>query len=288
LSEELRGLKSERKSLIFDRDYELSKGGTLGFDPEKVKKLNKQIGELDSTIDTFDAALKRKVDEHLNEIDEDEERRLRFSNAIKSFEQSQEIKSAISRGDEKYLLNQRDLAQRGMTASQQSNLPEQWEQFRGRFETYQQALEQLWAKQREVAEREVKRAEDLALARADYQDTERSRIASMKGDISYFQNMMEESKRVMNNATDANDYNAAASRVDYARGQIESIQREKISTLLNGLNTSPVSNYSALGFSMGEVMSPIGNIENQIDQIIRLMQEQMSRQIQYVNPSYTL
>lgn len=197
LSEELKSLKSERKSLIFDRDYELSKGGTLGFDPEKVKKFSKQIGELDSTIDKYDAALKRKVDEHLNEIDEDEERRLRFSNAIKSFEQRQEIKSAISRGDEKYLLNQRDLAQRGMTAAQQSNLPEKWEQFRGRFETYQQALEQLWAKQRELAEREVKRAEDLALARADYQDKERSRIASMKGDISYFQNMLEESKRVM-------------------------------------------------------------------------------------------
>lgn len=73
-----------------------------------------------------------------------------------------------------------------------------------------------------------------------------------------------------------------------ARDQIYNIQREKISTLLNGLNTSPVSNYSALGFSMGEVMNPIGNIENQIDQIIRLIQEQMSRQIQYVNPSYTL
>ena len=197
LSEELRGLKSERASKIFDRYYELSKGGTLGFDPEKVKKLNKEIGELDSTIDKFDAALKRKVDEHLNEIDEDEERRLRFSNAIKSFEQRQEIKSALRRGDENYFLNQRDLAQRGMIASQQSNLHEKWEQFRSQFEVAQQALEQLWAKQIEIANREVKRAEDLALARADYQEQERNRIASMKGDISYFQNMMEESKRVM-------------------------------------------------------------------------------------------
>lgn len=73
-----------------------------------------------------------------------------------------------------------------------------------------------------------------------------------------------------------------------ARDQIDKIQREKISTLINGLNTSPVSNYSALGFSMGEVMNPIGNIENQIDQIIRLMENQMKQSIQYVNPQYTL
>lgn len=84
-----------------------------------------------------------------------------------------------------------------MIASQQSNLPEKWEQFRNKYETFQHALEQVWAKQIELANREVKRAEDLALARADYQDKERSRIASMTGDISYFQNMMEESKRVM-------------------------------------------------------------------------------------------
>lgn len=39
---------------------------------------------------------------------------------------------------------------------------------------------------------------------------------------------------------------------------------------------------------MGEVDGITGNIENQIDQIIRLMQEQMSRQFQYVNQSTTL
>ena len=84
-----------------------------------------------------------------------------------------------------------------MLAAQQSNNPEKWEQFRNKAETLQHALEQVWAKQIEIANREVKRAEDLELAKADYKDNERSRIASMKGDISYFQNMMEESKRVM-------------------------------------------------------------------------------------------
>lgn len=84
-----------------------------------------------------------------------------------------------------------------MLAAQQSNNPEKWEQFRNKSETLQHALEQVWAKQIEIANREVKRAEDLELAKADYKDKERSRIASMKGDISYFQNMMEESKRVM-------------------------------------------------------------------------------------------
>lgn len=168
LSEELRRLKSERASKIFDRDYELSKGGTLGFDADKVKKLNKQIGELDTTIDKFDAALKRKIDDHLNEIDEDEERRLRFSNAIKSFEQGQEMKSAFRRGDVNYFLNLRDEAKRGMIASQQSNLPEKWGQYKSQLEVSQQYLEQLWAKQIELANREVKRAEDLALARANY------------------------------------------------------------------------------------------------------------------------
>ena len=73
-----------------------------------------------------------------------------------------------------------------------------------------------------------------------------------------------------------------------ARSQVEAIQRETLTNAWKNLTTSPTSNYSALGFSMGETLSPINDIERQIDQIIRLMENQMKQSIQYVNPQYTL
>lgn len=140
----------------------------------------------------------------------------------------------------------------------------------------------------EKLEKEKKIADELDEARMKYAVSQKDLVAERTNDISYFKRVIEEGRNQMNTATTAEEFNRGADRETYARGRIENIQNEMMRTAWNALNTSPVSNYSALGFSMGEVMSPIGNIENQIDQIIRLMQEQMSRQIQYVNPSYTL
>lgn len=92
----------------------------------------------------------------------------------------------------------------------------------------------------------------------------------------------------MEEATTAEDFNYAASIKSYATKQIENINKELLNSAWNGLTTSPVSNYSSLGFSMGETLSPISDIERQIDQIIRLMENQMKQSVQYVNPQYTL
>lgn len=99
LQRTLIGLQKERSDKIFERDYELEKGGTLGFDAEKVKKLNEEISELDATCDKYEATLKRRLEEHADEVSQEEERRSRFAQAISRFEASQEARAALGRGD---------------------------------------------------------------------------------------------------------------------------------------------------------------------------------------------
>jgi hypothetical protein len=110
----------------------------------------------------------------------------------------------------------------------------------------------------------------------------------------------------MGAATNAGEYNEQASWVSRFENSLKNIEKanqadkdkatkdaqkeqdlrtralQERFQFLTGLG-SPVSDFSAAGFSMGEVDGITGNIENQIDQIIRLMQEQISRNIQFVN-----
>ena len=74
-----------------------------------------------------------------------------------------------------------------MASAQQSNLTDVWEEFRNQYEAAQNALTQLWSKIEDDAKKQEQRATDLALAQADWADSEKTRFASMKGDISYFQ-----------------------------------------------------------------------------------------------------
>ena len=113
-------------------------------------------------------------------------------------------------------------------------------------------------------------------------------IAERTNDLSYFQEVMEKARERMSTATTAEEFKQGEQRETYARSQIENIQRDTIQNAWKSLITSPTSNYSALGFSMGETLSPINDIERQIDQIIRLMENQMKQSVQYVNPQYTL
>lgn len=140
----------------------------------------------------------------------------------------------------------------------------------------------------EKLEKEQKIARELEEARQDYAVSQRDLIAERSNDISYFQEVMEEARERMATATTAEDFNKGATRETYARSQVEAIQRETLTNAWKNLTTSPTSNYSALGFSMGETLSPISDIERQIDQIIRLMENQMKQSVQYVNPQYTL
>lgn len=49
------------------------------------------------------------------------------------------------------------------------------------------------------------------------------------------------------------------------------------------MKASPVSNYTAAGFSMGEQLGAEENISRNVEQIVRLLQEQMAKQLQTFN-----
>jgi hypothetical protein len=99
---------------------------------------------------------------------------------------------------------------------------------------------------------------------------------------------MEEAAYAMEHVTSAEDFSKESSRFSMARSKVEAIQRETLNNSWKNLTSNPVSGYTALGFSMGETLNPISDIERQIDQIIRLMENQMKQSVQYVNPQYTL
>ena len=135
---------------------------------------------------------------------------------------------------------------------------------------------------------EEDRKKALRESMEDWNQSERDNQASKLKDVEYFKKVMEEAAYEMEHVTTAEDFSKASSRFSMARSQVEAIQRETLSNAWKNLMTSPVSGYTSLGFSMGETLSPINDIERQIDQIIRLMENQMKQSVQYVNPQYTL
>lgn len=135
---------------------------------------------------------------------------------------------------------------------------------------------------------EEDRKKALRESMEDWNQSERDNQSSKLKDVEYFKKVMEEAAYAMEHVTSAEDFSKESSRFSMARSQVEAIQRETLTNAWKNLTTSPTSNYSALGFSMGETLSPINDIERQIDQIIRLMENQMKQSVQYVNPQYTL
>lgn len=167
------------------------------------------------------------------------------------------------------------------------------------IEQLQDAIEKIDEKEIQLREKAAKELEDkikkekeisdkLEEARQNYAVSQKDLIAERTNDISYFQGVLEKGRARMQSATTADEFNQGASREAYAKNQIENIQRTIVENAWKNLTTSPTSNFSALGFSMGETLSPISDIERQIDQIIRLMENQMKQSVQYVNPQYTL
>lgn len=167
------------------------------------------------------------------------------------------------------------------------------------IEQLQDAIEKIDEKEIQLREKAAKELEDkikkekeisdkLEEARQNYAVSQKDLVAERTNDISYFQGVLEKGRARMQSATTADEFNQGATREAYAKNQIENIQRTMIENAWKNLTTSPTSNFSALGFSMGETLSPISDIERQIDQIIRLMENQMKQSVQYVNPQYTL
>ena len=94
----------------------------------------------------------------------------------------------------------------------------------------------------------------------------------------------------MDNAETAADFNAHAGRYAGLKSQMESVMPKPsdYANILKTLAGDSMSGFSGQGFSMGETVDPTAGIERQIDQIIRLMQDQTRRDLQVVNTGNTL
>lgn len=169
---------------------------------------------------------------------------------------------------------------------------EQLEIFQEAFETVNENIKRQKEEEYNAFHDRLMEEEDrkkaLREAAEDWNQSERDYQASKLKDLEYFKGVMKEAAYAMEHVNSAEDFTKESSRFSMARSQIEAIQRETLNNAWKNLTSNPVSSYSALGFSMGETLSPISDIERQIDQIIRLMENQMKQSVQYVNPQYTL
>lgn len=147
----------------------------------------------------------------------------------------------------------------------------------------------------ERVEKEKNAAKDLDEARQKFKISEEQYSAAKNRDMAYFREQMKRAQQAMANATTAQQFTEAASYYTNARSQIESIEKSKdkgtridYSKMMEMLAGSAVSNFSAAGFGMGEQMNITSTVENQLNEVIRLMQEQLRKDLKVVNSSYTL
>ena len=101
---------------------------------------------------------------------------------------------------------------------------------------------------------------------------------------------MNTAAEAMRPAKTAAEYREASSRYGSARSALQGIDEEgrkteieRLQGLLDSMKASPVSNYTAAGFSMGEQLGTEENISRNVEQIVRLLQEQMAKQLQTFN-----
>lgn len=100
---------------------------------------------------------------------------------------------------------------------------------------------------------------------------------------------MEQAKEAMRKSTTADDFKKASRNYSLARDQIDSLAKEEKSKINAGSYASilkmlggETSGFSSLGFGMGE-KSMTTTISNQIDEIIRLLQDQLRKDMEVVN-----
>lgn len=101
--------------------------------------------------------------------------------------------------------------------------------------------------------------------------------------------MMEAAKEAMKKAVTAEQFTGARSEYELARNRIESFKSEEKSKINAGSYANmlkmfggEVGGFSSLGFGMGE-KSMTTTISNQIDEIIRLLQDQLRKDMEVVN-----
>ena len=142
---------------------------------------------------------------------------------------------------------------------------------------------------------EEKRVSDLSQARDEFDVSEADRAAKQTSDFEYFKKVMDEASTAMLEATTADQFKSAASRYASARDYLEDKKPKELTAAdwaaqLQQLALAASSSFGAAGFGMGENsgMDMQQTISNQIDVVIRCMQDILRRDLEVVNQASTL
>ena len=183
-------LREERAKAIIERDIEIEKGGTLGGDNDKLRKLNSKIADLDSTFDLFNNALKRRLEEQAQERFEDEERTKKFQQARLDYDFQKAAKDALKKGDMDFFRKGILEAEQLMAQGKGANIQDYWERGKSQRELMLSYKEQLEKRLADEEEKEKKRRDALDKARNNYQRNNNNLIAEANKDIGYFINQI--------------------------------------------------------------------------------------------------
>ena len=146
------------------------------------------------------------------------------------------------------------------------------------------------AEVKRLEEQRARQQEELDKARSDWRYSEAFSQARRAKDVAWLQDSMNKAAAAMSTATTASGFREASSRYGAARSALQGLDEEgrkteieRLKGLLDSMKASPVSNYTAAGFSMGEQLGAEENISRNVEQIVRLLQEQMAKQLQTFN-----
>ena len=163
---------------------------------------------------------------------------------------------------------------------------------KGLFEELQRLdgmVKQLRGALEKVTDAETKRVKDLESAKSDFSFDQQVHQAKQSKNSAFFYGVMEQAKEAMRKSTTADDFKKASHNYNLARDQIDRLAKEGKSKInarsyanLLKMFGGEVGGFSSLGFGMGE-KSMTTTISNQIDEIIRLLQDQLRKDMEVVN-----
>ena len=124
------------------------------------------------------------------------------------------------------------------------------------------------------------RVSELESAKSKAVYGEQFQSAVQSKDTAWLEDALYKAVEAMGNAQTASEYNLAYGQAKTARDALRTLARDEQQSLQQQLQSltgiqSPVSNFTAAGFSMGEQFSTVDNISKNVDEIVRLMREQM-------------
>lgn len=285
-------------------------------------------GAMEALMYTFQQAAKMRDQAiaGLNEQNSRVMKWLDFKAGVAGYRQGQQIQGAISSGDTAEMKSWLDVMKTRRADIEQSintGLQKGWTKDRAgdldklvseaqKYDSVIKQLEDALKKQEEAtqkatdaatkqvsdmlkaaAEARQKREQELSAAKEKFQYGEDFKSAVQSKDTAWLEDAFGKAVERMQSAKTASEYSNAAGQAVQARDALKNIAKEELASLQEQLKSrigiqGPMSGFSALGFSMGETLNPTAGIERQIDQIIRLMQDQMRRDLQVVNTSNTL